>query len=339
MSLDRLRSATFTPVTRRRVVVGSALSGLAWMATPTAMAATEFKLGYPLPHNSQFGAAADAFAEAVTKLTEGRYRIKQFPASALGGEREMIEGVQLGSQDFALVSTGAIGNFVPQVTLFDLPFLFRDYAHAHAVLDGAIGQDMLQRISARGLTALAWGEGGFRHITNNVRPVVQPQDLRGLKIRTQENPVHIAAFKGLGASPTPINWPETFMALQQRTVDGQDNPISVIESAKLYEVQKHLTLSRHLYSPALFLASPAVLGQLSAADQAAFRTAAGIGAQAMRARVAADEQSGVRNLQQKGMAVVDKVDQAAFVAALEGTYAQFHKQFGADAIARIRQVK
>lgn len=339
MSLDCMRSATTAPVTRRRVVVGSALSALTWMVTPSAMAATELKLGYPLPHNSQFGAAADAFAQAVTKLTQGRYTIKQFPASALGGEREMIEGVQLGSQEFALVSTGAIGNFVPQVMLFDLPFLFRDYAHAHAVLDGAIGQEMLQRFPARGLAALAWGEGGFRHITNNVRPIAQPQDMRGLKIRTQENSAHIAAFKGLGASPTPINWPETFMALQQRTVDGQDNPISVIVSAKLFEVQKHLTLSRHLYSPALFLAAPSVLAKMSKADQDAMRAAAAIGAQAMRTRVAADEQSGVAALKDKGMAVVEKVDPATFITALGGTYQHFNQQYGANAIARIRQVK
>ena len=316
----------------------AAFSLPALVSRPAHAAGTELKLGYPLPLNSQFGAAATAFADELARLTGGRFTIQQFPSSALGGEREMIEGVQLGSQDLALVSTGAIGNFVPQVAIFDLPFLFRDYAHAHAVLDGAIGTEMLQRFPARGLVALAWGEGGFRHITNNKHPIVKPADLRGLKIRTQENAMHIAAFKGLGASPTPINWPETFMALQQRTVDGQDNPISVIEASKLYEVQKYLSLTQHLYSPALFLVSPALFAKLPQADQDAFRAAARAGVTAMRQRVAADERSGVRNLKQHGMAVVENIDKAPFVAALAGSYKDFNQKFGAQNIERIRQV-
>ncbi|MFT3815429.1 MAG: TRAP transporter substrate-binding protein DctP [Acidovorax sp.] len=329
-----------SPSTARRrafVAAAAALPFSALLPRP-ARAATELKLGYPLPLNSQFGAAATAFAAELARLTDGRFAIQQFPGSALGGEREMIEGVQLGSQDLALVSTGALGNFVPQVSIFDLPFLFRNYAHAHAVLDGPIGAEVLQRFPARGLVALAWGEGGFRHITNTRRPIVQPQDLHGLKIRTQENPIHIAAFKGLGASPTPINWPETFMALQQRTVDGQDNPISVIEASKLYQVQQYLSLTEHLYSPALFLVSPALFGKLPKADQEAFRAAARAGAAAMRKRVAADEQSGVRSLRQHGMAVVEHVDKAPFIAALQPTYKTFNQQFGAQAIERIRQV-
>ncbi|MDR2324735.1 MAG: TRAP transporter substrate-binding protein [Acidovorax sp.] len=322
---------------RRAFMVSAATASLPLFFSHNAQAATELKLGFPLPQNSQFGAAATAFAQTLSQRTEGRFTVKLFPSSALGGEREMIEGIQLGSQDLALVSTGAIGNFVPQVTLFDLPFLFRDYAHAHAVLDGAIGSEMLQRFPARGLVALAWGEGGFRHITNNKHAIHGPKDLRGLKIRTQENPMHIAAFKGLGASPTPINWPETFMALQQRTVDGQDNPISVIEASKLYEVQKYLSLTQHLYSPALFLVSPALFGKLSKADQEAFRAAAKAGAAAMRQRVAADELSGVRNLRQHGMEVVERIDKAPFVAALEASYKTFNQQFGAQTIERIRQ--
>ena len=322
---------------RRAFIASAAAASLTSLGA--ARAATQWKLGYPLPLNSQFGAAANAFADELARRTDGRFTIQQFPSSALGGEREMIEGVQLGTQDLALVSTGAIPNFVPQVAIFDLPFLFRDYAHAHAVLDGAIGTEMLERFSARGLVALAWGEGGFRHITNNKRPIVKPEDLRGLKIRTQENPMHMAAFRGLGANPTPINWPETFTALQQGTVDGQDNPISVIEASKLYQVQKHLSLTQHLYSPALFLVSPALYAKLSKADQEALRAAARAGVAAMRKRVAQDEQSGVKSLREHGMSVVETVDKAPFVAALEPSYKNFNQQFGAQNIERIRQVR
>ncbi|MBK6613048.1 TRAP transporter substrate-binding protein [Ottowia sp.] len=326
-----------TSFSRRALVASAAVLAAPFIMPRPARASTELALGYPLPLNSQFGAAATAFADELARLTQGRFTVKQFPASSLGGEREMIEGVQLGTQPLALVSTGALPNFVPQVAVLDLPFLFRNYAHAHAVLDGAIGQELLGRFPARGLVALAWGEGGFRHITNNKRPVAAPGDLRGLKIRTQENTMHIAAFKGMGAIPTPINWPETFVALQQGTVDGQDNPISVIEAAKLYEVQKHLSLTEHLYSPALFLASPAVLAKLPQADQDALRAAARVGAAAMRRRVARDERTGVANLRQRGMAVVESIDKAPFIAALQPSYQDFNQRFGAATIDRIRQ--
>jgi len=300
--------------------------------------ATQWKLGYPLPPDSQFGAAATAFADTLARLTQGRLSVQQFPSSALGGEREMIEGVQLGTQDLALVSTGSIANFVPEVAIFDLPFLFRDYAHAHAVLDGEIGAEMLARFPAYGLHALAWGEGGFRHITNVKRPIERPEDLRGLRIRTQENPIHIAAFRGLGASPAPIAWPETFIALQQGVVDGQDNPLSVIESSRLYQVQTYLSLTQHIYSPALFLVSPDLYASLAPTDQEALRIAALAGSAAMRKRVAADERAAVKNLEQHGMKVTGSIDKAPFIASLAASYESFNQQFGAANIERIRRI-
>jgi len=320
--------------TRRRALIASAI------AAPflgQARAVTQYKFGYPLPLDSQFGAGASVFVRELTRLTGGRLSVQSFPGSVLGAEREMIEAVQLGTQDLALVSTGAIGNFVPEVAIFDLPFLFRDYAHAHAALDGEIGAQVLARFAAHGLHALAWGEGGFRHISNTKRPVYSPEDLRGLKIRTQENPIHIAAFRGLGASPTPINWAETFIALQQGVVDGQDNPISVIVAAKLYQVQKYLSLTQHLYSPAVFLASPAFYDTLSPADQSALRAAARMGAQAMRQRVARDDRSGVAYLRQRGMAVVEQIDKTTFIAALATSYQDFRQRFGAARIERIQK--
>lgn len=324
---------------RRRVLVsvGAAVAASA-LAPSRSWAQTSVKLGYPLPQNSQYGAGASAFQEELAKHTGGRFAVREFPSSALGGEREMIEGLQLGVQEIALVSTGATGNFVPESAIFDLPFLFRDYAHAHQVLDGAIGTEMLARFTDKKLIALAWGEGGFRQITNNKHPVREAGDLRGLKIRTQENPIHMAAFKAMGAMPTPINWPETFAALQQRTVDGQDNPVSVIENSKLYQVQKHLSITRHLYSPAVLLVSPAFYEKLSTQDRQAFANAARAAAAAMRKRVASDEVKGVSNLKQQGMEVVENVDRASFAKAVAPAYEDFNKRFGAPNIERIRKV-
>src|SRR5690606_29081465 len=152
---------------------------------------------YALSTSSHYGAGAKAFAETVQNGSKGEYTIEQFPNSALGGEREVIEGLQLGTIDVAIVSTGATLNFVPETGVFDIPFLFRDLTHARKVLDGPIGQKMLEAFPKRGLIALAWGEQGFRHLTNNVRPVVTPEDAKGLKVRTTENPIHIADRKSV----------------------------------------------------------------------------------------------------------------------------------------------
>lgn len=230
-------------------------------------------------------------------------------------------------------------NFVPETKILDVPFLFRDKAHARAVLDGPIGQEMLGKFDAKGFKALAWAENGFRHMTNSKRDVKAPEDLKGLKMRTMENPVHIAAYKGFGIITTPMAFPEVFTALQQGTVDGQENPLSVIISAKFDQVQKHLTLTGHVYSPCIFLMNKASFDKLSAADKQAFIDAAKEGAKANRARVDEDDAKGVADLRSKGMTVIDNVDKAKFVSALAPVNAEFEKQFGKAALDKIRDVK
>jgi tripartite ATP-independent transporter DctP family solute receptor len=253
-------------------------------------------MGYALGPDSHYGVGAKAFAETLSKLTNGRYQIQHFPNSALGGEREMIEQVQLGTLDIVSTSTGPVSNFVPDVGITDIPFLFKSPAHARAVLDGPIGQDLLKKFPSHGLIALGWGEQGFRDLTNSKHAVATPADLKGLKIRTMENPVHIEAFKTLGALPTPMAWPEVIPALQQHTIDGQENPISVIVSAKLSQVQKYMSLTRHVYSPTLFILSPGVWNRLSDSDKKAFKQAAAAGGKAMRQFVDEVEQKGVAEL-------------------------------------------
>ena len=265
--------------------------------------------------------------------------MQTFCSGSLGGERESIEAVQLGTQELTLTSTGPIPNFVPEARILDIPFLFRDKAHAQAVLDGPIGQDMLTRFDSKGFKALAWAENGVRHMTNSKRAVNAPEDLKGLKMRTMENPVHVAAYKGFGIVPTPMAFPEVFTALQQGTVDGQENPLSVIMAAKFDQVQKYLTLTGHVYSPAIFLMNKAAFEKLSAADKTAFLEAAKAGAKANRARVAEDDTKGVAELRSKGMNVIENVDKSKFVAALAPVYTEFDKQFGKAEIDKIRNYK
>ena len=228
---------------------------------------------------------------------------------------------------------------MPDTKILDVPFLFRDKAHARAVLDGPIGQELLTKFDAKGFKALAWAENGFRHMTNSKRDVKEPGDLKGLKMRTMENPVHIAAYKGFGIITTPMAFPEVFTALQQGTVDGQENPLSVIIASKFEQVLEHLTLTGHVYSPCVIVMNKAMFDKLSKADQQAFIDAAKEAAKANRARVDEDDAKGVADLRAKGMTVIDNIDKAKFVQALAPVNAEFEKQFGKANLEKIRNYK
>ncbi|MDO8251743.1 MAG: TRAP transporter substrate-binding protein [Rhodoferax sp.] len=319
-----------------KLVVGLSLA-VGFLAT--AAAQTTMKISISIAQNSHQGIAIDTFAKEVEKRTGGRYKVQPFYSGSLGGERESIEAVQLGTQELTFSSSGPVPNFVPEAKILDIPFLFRDKAHARAVLDGPIGQEMLAKFDSKGFKALAWGENGIRHMTNSKRAVNAPEDLKGLKMRTMENPVHVAAYKGLGIVTTPMAFPEVFTALQQGTVDGQENPLSVIMASKFDQVQKYLTLTGHVYSPGIFLMNKASFDKLSAADKQAFLDAAKEGVKANRARVDEDDAKGVTELRSKGMNVVEHVDKAKFVAMLGPVNAEFEKQFGKANIDRIRNYK
>jgi len=319
--------------------IAVAAAGAIALAVLPAAAQTALKMNISLAQNSSYGVAIDAFAREVEQRTQGRYRIQNFYSAALGAERESVEGVQLGTLDLTLTSTGPLPNFVPEVAILDIPFLFRDYAHARAVLDGPIGADLLQKFPPKGMVGLAWAENGFRHMTNSKRPVNTPEDLKGLKMRTMENPIHIQAYRQFGILPTPMAFTEVFTALQQGTVDGQENPLSVITSAKLDQVQKYLTLTGHVYSPAVILMNKARWDALSPAYRQAFSDAAREAVKVNRARIDDDERRAVADLRAKGMTVTENVDKARFQAQLAPVYADFAKRFGQDNIDRIRNYR
>jgi tripartite ATP-independent transporter DctP family solute receptor len=324
-------------LSRLTCLVAAALAG-ATLALPS-LAQETLKMNISIAQNSHYGVAIDAFAKEIEKRTNGRFKVQNFYSGALGAERESIEGVQLGTLDLTMTSTGPVPNFVPEIAILDIPFLFRDYAHARGVLDGPIGQDLLKKFEAKGLVGLAWGENGFRHMTNNKRPVNAPDDLKGLKMRTMENPIHIQAYKQFGILPTPMAFTEVFTALQQGTVDGQENPLSVISAGKLGQVQKHVSLTGHVYSPALILMSKARWDKLSAADKQAFLDSAKEAVKVNRARIDDDERRVVAELKGQGVTVVENVDKSKFQAALTPTFAEFGKRFGQENIDKIRNAK
>lgn len=324
-----------------RLAVAGILAATSW-ATGAFAQSTEVKIAYALARDSHYGAAADGWDKYVTETSQGKFKFVHFPSSAQGGEREVIEGLQLGTGVQAVaVSSGALSNFVPEIGVTDIPFLFRDLPHARAVLDGPIGEGILEKFKGRELIALAWGEQGFRHITNNRQPIEKPEDLAGLKIRTMENPVHITAFETAGAAPTPMSWPEVIPALQQGAIDGQENPLSVIVSAKLWEVQKYLTVSGHVYSPAMLIVSPSFWDSLSDDEKKIFADGALKGKEAMRAFVDNSEKNGVETAKAAGMQinVLSDEQKAAFQKSIQSAYDGYYETYTKELIDQIIATK
>jgi tripartite ATP-independent transporter DctP family solute receptor len=329
------------PLTRRQtatLIAGTAAAALLGISPSRAQSRT-LKLGYILAQDSQLGAGSTAFATELSNATQGRLKIEQFPNSALGGEVEMLKGVQLGTIDLAFITGAPLPNIIPDVGVFNIPFLFREAPHAHAVLDSPIGQSYLEKFRAKDLVALAWGENGMRHITNSKRAIQGPEDLKGLKLRLPQSEVMLAGFKALGADVAPLAFPQLYDALKTGQFDGQENPIATIIASKFSEVQKHLTLSGHVYDPAVFVMSVDAFDELSPADKEAVVKAARSGAKASRVYAAEAQSKGVESLKQAGMQVVANVDATKFAAAMASAAPIFEKQFGAELVAKIRDFK
>jgi tripartite ATP-independent transporter DctP family solute receptor len=296
------------------------------------------KLGHAVAPEHPYHLGAVKFSELVAQRTGNKVKIDVYPSTQLGNERDMVEGLQLGTIDLVVTSTGPLGGFVPKMFVVDLPFLFRDREHAYKVLDGPNGRDLLDAFSAKEIKGLAFWENGFRQITNNVRPIEKPEDLKGIKIRTMENKVHLASFKAFGASPTPMAWSEVYTALQQKTIDAQENPIAIIYHQKIFEVQKYLTLTGHFYSPTPLLMSLKAFDSLPRDIQKIMLDTAIECATYERNLLRDSEAKQIAEIKAKGMQVTTP-NKKPFQDAAAPVYKEFEAQFGKETIDKIIATK
>ena len=292
------------------------------------------KLGHAVAPEHPYHLGAVRYSDLVAQRTKSKVKIDVYPSTQLGNERDMVEGLQLGTIDLVVTSTGPLGGFVPRMFVVDLPFLFRDREHAYKVLDGPIGRELLDAFSAKGITGLAFWENGFRQITNSVRPIEKPEDLKGIKIRTMENKVHLSAFRAFGASPTPMAWSEVYTALQQKTIDAQENPIAIIYFQKIYEVQRYLALTGHFYSPTPLLMSLKAFNKLPKNVQKIMLDTAMECATFERNLLRDNEAKQLAEIKAKGMQVT-LPNKKPFQAAAAPVYREFESQFGKEIIDRI----
>lgn len=279
------------------------------------------------------------FAEEIAQRTEGRYTIQLQGGGALGGDRDVVEGVQFGTVEMTVSSTSVVANFAPDFAVFDVPFLFRDFDHAQAVLDGEVGAEVLGTLRDAGFVGLAAGGIGFRQLTNNVRPVTTADDVVGLKIRTQQNELHLKAWEALGALPTPMAVTEVYSALQQGVVDGQENPVGAIINNRFGEVQKYMSITNHAFTPVVLLINPGIFDGLTEADQQIFREAAVNAMARTKEEVLKIQETGLETLRAGGTEILTEVDSESFRAKLEPTFAELSERFGGriEAISSVGQ--
>ncbi|UQZ88592.1 C4-dicarboxylate ABC transporter substrate-binding protein [Deltaproteobacteria bacterium Smac51] len=304
------------------------------MAAPS-WAAMSLKAGHTLTPEHPYHLGLVKFGEIIKEKTGGEITLDAFHSSQLGSERELIEAMQMGTVDMAVISTAPLAGFTKSFLVYDLPFIFPDSATAHKVLDGEIGQKSLADLDKIGIIGLAFYENGFRQVTNSKRALVKPEDAKGLKIRTMENKIHMASFRAVGANPVPMAFGELFTALQQRTIDAQENPLPIIFNNKFYEVQEFCSMTNHFYSPAPLLMSKAVWNKLTPEQQTIFKEAAVEARAYQREELAKQDAAFVKQLEENGMKI-NQVDHAAWLKAMEPVYKQFEKEIGADLIKAVQ---
>jgi tripartite ATP-independent transporter DctP family solute receptor len=288
-----------------------------------AFSQTVIKFAHYGPTSDPVHVGALKFKEVLEKESAGAFKVEIFPQEQLGKGADMIIGTQVGSIDVSVTGNPFYGGVSPEQAALDIPFLFRTVDHAYRVIDGPLGRELMDKFDARGLKGLAYWEIGFRNITNSVRPIRTPADLKGVKLRTTPNPMHIEAFKIWGANPTPMAISEVYLALNTKTVDGQENPTVHIAKLKFQEVQKYMSVTRHA-----FTAAPVVMN--SAKE----------GAIAERQNNASLEAESLAAIRKAGVEVIENVNTEPFrAAAYEPVRKMYADKFGGDLLAKIDALK
>lgn len=301
-----------------------AVAALSMLASAPARAQTELKLGHVGEPGSLFQISADEYAKRVNEKLAGKVKIVTYGSSQLGGDKELIQKLKLGTVDMAVPST-VMTSEVDQFGIFELPYIVKDRGHMAKIEKEVFWPSLAPLTEKKGLKVLAVWENGYRHITNNKKPVKGPDDLKGFKLRVPEGKWRVKMFQEYGANPSPMKFSELFTALQTGVMDGQENPFTQIYSAKLQEVQKYLSLSGHVYTPAYLLVGSKKYGNLPAdvrkvLEDTARETQAFVYQTAIR-----QETELLEKLKQAGMQV-NEVDKDAFIKASAGIYEDFGKE-------------
>ncbi len=290
------------------------------------------KMGHAASKEHLAQKSFEKFKELVEKNSNGKIKVEIYPNGELGGEREMLEMVLLGDLTMVAPSSAPLEAISQGIVLWDLPFLFKDHETAYRVLDGEVGQEVLDSFTSKGIIGLTYWENGFRHLTNNKKPISSVEDMQGIKIRTLESPMQIKIWSSTGAKPTPIAFTKVYAALQDHTVDAQDTPLSLMYAQRFYEVQKYLTLTAHTYSPWPVVINKKFYDGLPADLQKVVKDAAIETRDYNRKISREDEVKALELLKEEGMEVTKLSDEqkAEFKEAMSGIYADVKEDVGEE---------
>lgn len=312
------------------LMLGAALwAGLAFGAS----AQTVLKIGHGANEQYHMHRALERFEDLVETGSNGEIDVQIFPSSQMGPDREMIEGVQSGVLEMAVPPSSFFAGWDPAFAVIELPYMYASKQIALDVFHSDAGAAMLSRLENQGLVGLGWLENGLRHVTNNVRPIETPADLDGVKLRTMKVPAHVATFETLGANPTPMNFGEVYSALQQGVIDGQENPIALIDSQRFYEVQKHVSLTGHVFTVYIPVISKVFMDSLPAEHQDLLRSAMAEAEAYQQDLVNGEEAGQLQKIRDAGVNVLELTDaqRQVFSDATEAVRVQYRESVGAEA--------
>lgn len=328
---------------KEKLLVLSALFSflLVGVCVDGAEAAAKYKMKYAAVGSDTHPSAIAALelAKFVSDKSKGEVEITIFRNAQLGGDRQVAEGMQIGTIEIGVIGSSVLAAFEPKIGIFDFPFLFKTEAAAQRAIDGEVGETITNLLLKKGLRIIGYGTNGYRHVTNSRGSIRKPEDLKGLKIRTMENPIFIEMFKLMGASPTPMSFGELFTALQQKTVDAQENPIILIYSSRLYEVQKYISLTGHVYAVAPLVMSEAFYKRLPKEHQQLMLDAGKFYERRQRELVAEKEAGFLAEMKQAGVQVneLTSAEKDVFIKASDPVYAKFEASVGKELIEKARK--
>ena len=313
----------------KRLVLKSIAAAVALAAVGVAFAQErniKFALASPDTHPAAVG--MKKFAEAVAAKSGGKMKVNLFFNSALGGDQAVVSAIKGGTVEMAVMNSGILASEAKELAIFDFPFLFANEKESDAIVDGPVGKKLHAKLEEKGIIGLSYWELGYRHITNSKRPLNTVADIEGLKLRVIPNPINVAWVKALGANPTPMPFPEVYGGLEQKAIDGQENPIGVIAANKFWEVQKHIALTNHQYNPQSVIFSKKVWDSLTPAEKKILDDSADEAAKGQREASRAAVAANLDLLKKNGMAVT--VFPAAEVAKLREKMQPVITQFSAN---------
>jgi len=327
-------------ITRRNMTMGLAASGLV-IGAPRVLAQAPLKLtlAHNAPPNSPKGMGATKFAELVAGQSGGKIAIHVAPSEQLGNENTNMAALRTGTLDFGSLGQGALLSVVPEVAAIGLPFLFTNLPDAWAVMDGPVGQELAKRLESKGIVFLSWWCNGIRQTTNSKRTITKPADFQGLKIRTPLDAATVDTFSALGATPQQISFGEVYLALQSGVVDGQENPLANIYTAKFHEVQKFLTVPNHKYEVTGLVMSTTAWGRLSQDNRKLVKQAAVEAAAYQRKTVAEAEDRLVGEFKAMASLQINTVDTEPFKKATEVVWDQWETKPFADFVKQLRAIR